>query len=292
MLIVNKIYGHYQNQEISKEEAVSRLLAEIFKSPRYYCMETLPEDEISNFLIWIHNHIPKILENYKSSCTSFLTYYTSSVRLRYKSWKRLNIKNKHFQDILDNHHYLEYAEQGETEVILREKQPEYTPASDSVILKEPLSKKQATTLLVLSLKSYHLLTNKVIETIPILAGIPAHDFHKYIKLIEEKMSDKLDIFKKLENRINMSYIRCQQYALELSQMTSECCQYDIVLRRYENQKKKLKQLRQRHKEFNLRPSNKIVEEVLNLPEGSIRRIMAKADKSVDQIRNLLDPQNQ
>lgn len=292
MLIVNKIYGRYQNQEISKEEAVSHLLAEIFKSPRYYCMEVLPEDEISNFLVWIHNHIPKILENYKSSSTTFLTYYTSSVRLRFKSWKRLNIKNKYFQDILDNHHYLDYAEQNETEVIVCEKQPEYTPSIDSVTLKEPLSKRQATTLLVLSLKSYHLLTNKVIETIPILAGIPANDFYKYIKLIEEKMSDKLDIYKRLENRINMSYILCQQYALELSQMTSECCQYDIVLRRYENQKKKLQLLRQRHKEFNLRPSNKMVEEVLNLPEGSIRRIMAKANKSVDQIRNLLDPQNQ
>lgn len=292
MLIVNKIYGRYQNQEISKEEAVSHLLAEIFKSPRYYCMEVLPEDEISNFLVWIHNHIPKILENYKSSSTTFLTYYTSSIRLRFKSWKRLNIKNKYFQDILDNHHYLDYAEQNETEVMVCEKQPEYTPSIDSVTLKEPLSKRQATTLLVLSLKSYHLLTNKVIEMIPILAGIPANDFYKYIKLIEEKMSDKLDIYKRLENRINMSYILCQQYALELSQMTSECCQYDIVLRRYENQKKKLQLLRQRHKEFNLRPSNKMVEEVLNLPEGSIRRIMAKANKSVDQIRNLLDPQNQ
>ena len=187
---------------------------------------------------------------------------------------------------------MNYAEQNESEVIVCEKQPEYTPSIESVNLKEPLSKRQVTTLLVLSLKSYHLLTNKVIETIPILAGISANDFYKYIKLIEEKMSDKLDIYKKLENRINMSYILCQQYALELSQMTSECCQYDIVLRRYENQKKKLQLLRQRHREFNLRPSNKMVEEVLNLPDGSIRRIMAKADKSVDQIRNLLDPQNQ
>ena len=51
MLFVNKIYLRYKNQEISKEEAVSYLLAEIFKSPRYYCMEQLPEDEISNFLL-------------------------------------------------------------------------------------------------------------------------------------------------------------------------------------------------------------------------------------------------
>jgi DNA repair ATPase RecN len=128
--------------------------------------------------------------------------------------------------------------------------------------------------------------------IPILTGISASDFQQYLKTIEEKMKVKLEYYKKLENRINMSYILCQQYAMELSNLTAGCCQHDVILRKYENQKKKHQELRQRLKDFNLRPSNKTIEEILHLPEGSVRRIIAKADKSINQIRSLLDPQNQ
>lgn len=289
MLFVNKIYVRFKNQEISKEEAVSHLLAEIFKSPRYYCMEQLPEDEISNFLIWIHPHIPKMLDNYKNSGSTFLTYYTSIVRLRYKSWKRLNIKQQYFQNILDTQQYLDYTEPNEKKVTVCELPPDYNSSDDmNINLREPLTKKQAITLLVLSLKSYYLLTNEVTETIPTLTGISTKEFDHYLKVIEEKMRDKLEIHKHLENRVNMSYIICQQYALELSNMAEESYQYDVISRKYENQKKKLEYLRHRHKTFNLKPSNKMVEDVLNLPEGSVRRILAGAGKSIDQIRELLD----
>ena len=289
MLAVNKIYVCYKNQEISKEKAVSCLLAEIFKSPLYYCTERLPEDEISSFLIWIHHHIPKILENYDDSSTTFLTYFTSSVRLRYKSWKRSTVKQRCFQEVLDNQQYLDYTESNENESQVSETPPEYEIESENNIsLKEPLTKKQATTLLVLSLKSYYLLSDRVVATIPALTGISPQEFRQYLRSIEDKMQDKLEIRKHLENRVNMSYIMCQQYAIELSNMTADSCQYQIVFQKYENQKKKLDYLRYRHKTFNLKPSNRMVEDVLNLPEGSVRRILATAGKSIDQILSLLD----
>lgn len=291
MLFVNKVYLRYRNNEISKGEAVACLLAEIFKSPRYYCMEPLPEDEVSSFLVWIHDYIPKIIENYRSSDTTFLTYYTSSVRLRYKSWKRQNVKQKVFQDILDSQHDLDYTEQTECGAPVCESQQHYSVHSDRDIkLKEPLTTKQAVTLLVLALKSFSLLSGKVMETIPALTGISEREFFRYVRLIEGKMKDKMATYQKLENRVNASYILCRQYSLELSNLEADTCQYDIVLEKYESQKEKLRRLRERHMGFNLRPTNKMVEEVLNLPEGSVRRIIAKADKQISQIRNLLDPQ--
>lgn len=289
MLAVNKIYVRYKNREISKEKAVSCLLAEIFKSPRYYCMEQLPEDEISSFLIWIYNHIPKMLENYNEFSTTFLTYFTTSVRLRYKSWRRTNVKQKCFQEVLDTQQYLEYTAPNENESQVCETLPDYEPEPESNFnLKEPLTKKQAITLLVLSLKSYYLLSNRVTASIPALTGISPQQFNQYLKSIEDKMQDKLEIRKHLENRVNMTYVMCQQYAMELSNMTMDSCQYQIVSKKYENQKKKLEYLRYRHKTFNLKPSNRMVEDVLKLPEGSVRRILARAGKSIEQIRALLD----
>lgn len=289
MLQVNKIYSQLNSMEISKQEATSLLLGEIFKSPRYYCMEQLGEDEISNFLLWIYNQIPKIIDNYKNKDSSFLTYYTSSIRYRYRSWKRLNIKQLVFQKILDNHHFHEYNEKS-SEYLVGEQDFIYSPSSTmKLYLREPLTTKQAVTILVLALKSLKILSSKVIETIPFLTGISTQEFYHYVNLIEAKMSKRIQKFEKIKNRTNTSYILCQQYDLELSTLDTESSQYGIVLQKYQVQQTTLNRLRDKLKHFNLQPSNKMIEEVLSLPDGSVRRILSNADKNIEQVLQLLDP---
>lgn len=289
MLQVNKIYSQLNSMEISKQEASSLLLGEIFKSPRYYCMEQLSEDEISNFLLWIYNQIPRIIDNYKNKDSSFLTYYTSSIRYRYKSWKRLNIKKQVFQQVLDNHHYYEYNEKpsgflvGDQDII-------YSISSmRNLQLREPLTTKQAVTILVLALKSFKILSGKVTETIPSLTGISTQEFNHYVNLIETKMAKRLQKFEKIEKRTNASYVLCLQYTYELSTLDTDSSQYDIILQKYHAQRNTLNRLRDRLRHFNLQPSNKTIEEVLCLPDGSVRRILSNADKRIKQILQLIDP---
>lgn len=289
MLQVNKIYSQLISMEISKQEASSLLLGEIFKSPRYYCMEQLEEDEISNFLLWIYDQIPRIIDNYKNKDSSFLTYYTSSIRYRYKSWKRLNIKKQVFQHILDNQHYLEYNEKPGGFLVADQDTTYSASSTRNLRLREPLTTKQAVTILVLALKTFKTLSGKVTEMIPRLTGISTHEFNHYINLIEIKMTKRLQKFEKIEKRTNASYVLCQQYTYELSTLDTASSQYDVVLQKYHAQQNTLNRLRDTLREFNLQPTNKMIEEVLCLSDGSVRRILSNADKKIKQILQLIDP---
>lgn len=289
MLQVNRIYSQLISMEISKQEASSLLLGEIFKSPRYYCMEQLEEDEISNFLLWIYDQIPRIIDNYKNKDSSFLTYYTSSIRYRYKSWKRLNIKKQVFQHILDNQHYLEYNEKPGGFLVADQDTTYSASSTRNLRLREPLTTKQAVTILVLALKTFKTLSSKVTEMIPRLTGISTHEFNHYINLIEIKMTKRLQKFEKIEKRTNASYVLCQQYTYELSTLDTASSQYDVVLQKYHAQQNTLNRLRDTLREFNLQPTNKMIEEVLCLPDGSVRRILSNADKKIKQILQLIDP---
>lgn len=250
----------------------------------------MEEDEVSNFLLWIYNQIPKIIENFKNTDASFLTYYTTSIRYRYRSWKRQNVKQIVFQKILDNQHYLEYGEKS-GELLVGDQDQVYFTNKKYFGLREPLTTKQATTILVLALKSFKTLSNRVTETIPYLTGVSAQEFSRYIKLIENKMNKRIQNYEKIEKRTNASYILYQQYTHELTTLDTSSCQYDIVLQRYFVLQNNLNRLRNKLKNFNLQPSNKMIEEVLSLPDGSVRRILSNADKQIKQVLQLLDPKN-
>lgn len=287
---VNKIYLKYRTKELTQDEAESLLLAEIFKSPRYYGLVNPSEDEISTFLLWIHQHIPIILEKYIPAESTFLTYFTTAIRLRYRSWRRQAVKEKVLQEILDNHHYQESLENEESFLEVAELEPAYSTRPLQPRL--PLSTKQATTVLVLALRSIHLLPDSIIEKIPPLTGISREKFKKCIEKIELYTEKKRKQKQALERKINRTYIFCQQHAQELEALDESRSQYHIVAHQYEYRKRLLEKLRNARKNTCFYPPNKLIEETLRLPPGSVRRILTNADKHIAQIRALLDLENE
>lgn len=287
MYTVNKIFSQLMAKELTRKEVESLLLAEIFKSPKYYGLENSNEDEISSFLLWIHPHIPVIVEKYNPEESSFLTYFTIAVRLRYRSWKRQIVKENILQEILDNHHYQESLDNVKWEV--GELEPSYLDSSVQAHL--PLSTKQATTILVLALRSIHLLPNSIIEKIPLLTGISREEFQKCIEKIESHIEGKRQVQQHLERRINRTYICCQQHEQELASMDDTMTQYHLVVHQYEYRKKLLEKLRNDRKKISFYPSNKLIEKTLGLSQGSVRRILINADKQIAQIKSILDLQN-
>ena len=161
---VNKIYLQYRAKKLTRNDTESLLLAEIFNSPKYYGLVNPSEDDISNFLLWIHQYIPIILEKYNPTESTFLTYFTTAIRLRYRSWKRQIVKEKVLQEILDNYHYQESLKNEEYYIEVAELEPTYLPScSQELQPRYPLSTIQATTVLVLALRSIHSLSSKVLS---------------------------------------------------------------------------------------------------------------------------------
>lgn len=288
MLTVNKIYTEFQKGNFTRKESSSHLLGEIFKSPWYYSLEGLSEDEISSFLVWVHSRIPKILDNYDTESSSFITYFTTAIRLLVKSWRRDFIKDTLLQDILDNHHYKEFSQ--DDYVLSEPNLPYGTSKASKINLKKPLSTRHTLTILVLTLRSIYTLNQSVIDKIPSLTGIPREEFNRYVDTIKDKMKDKKQVYDELELKINRNFIFYQQYEIELQKLNPDTAQYLAIKRKYQFYKKRLNQLRQLRNNFKLHPSNKLVEDTLKIPIGTVRRIVANAEKNISQIQQLLDPQ--
>lgn len=287
MLTVNKIFLQYRAGYYTREETVSRLLAEIFKSPRYYNLEYLSEDEISNFLLWILPHVSRLLDSYDEKTSSFITYFTSAIRLRVKGWKRQCIKDTVLQNVLDTYHY---KESNYDECIVSEQSFSYaTDKKIDINLKTPLSKRQTLTILVLSLRSIFTLNQNIIDTIPSLTGISREKFEQYIHTIKEKMKGKKQNYDELERRINRDYILTQQYEVELQNIKPDTAHYETLKRKYFFYRERLYKLRKMRVKCKLIPSNRLIEETLNIPIGGTRRIIANAEKYINQIQQLLDP---
>lgn len=290
MLAVNRIYMQYKAQKISRQEAISFLLAEIFKSPRYYHLGSLDEDEVSCFIVWIHDHIPKILDNYNEETSSFITYFTSAVRIRFRGWRRDFVKKRIFQSILDAQHRSEQADHPLHGYSVAETAQDYLAGTRR--RRTPLSTRQALTVLVLALRSLHTLNGSIIDRIPALTGVSRQEFHGYMARIEEGMRKKKALFDHLEARINRAYILQQQYALELSSLDADSHQYFLVEHQYQHQREVLQRLRTLRQRFKLRPSGRLIEEALGIPSGSVRRILLHADRRIAQIRQLLDQEKE
>lgn len=290
---VNKIYLQYRAKKLTRNETESLLLAEIFKSPKYYGLVNPSEDDISNFLLWIHQYIPIILEKYNPTESTFLTYFTTAIRLRYRSWKRQIVKEKVLQEILDNYHYQESLKNEEYYIEVAELEPTYLPScSQELQPRYPLSTIQATTVLVLALRSIHSLSESIINKISQLTGISREEFQRCIENVESYIEKKKQLQQQLERKINRTYIFCQQHKQELEALEPSMSQYHIVARQYEYKKKLLEKLRNDKKNAGFYPPNKLIEEALNLPKGSVRRILRNADKRIAQIKALLDLENE
>lgn len=293
MHAADKIYQDYKAQRITQEQAVSKLLGEIYKSPVYYQIQKLNEDDIGDFVVWIHKYIPSILERYDESKSAFLTYFTTAIRLRSKSWHRLNAKRKILSNTLDVHQYAEVASLAVKDGFeLSEPAVEYCGSTElEPALKKPLAPKDAQFILILALKSVNFLSNTMLEKLPYIIGISPEQFETYLKTINESVHTKLKNFIHAETQVNSSYILCQQYLTELTLLDYKQQQFFLVEKQYQSRCKSLARWRQQRQKCleKLKPSDAAIEELLELPSGTVKRVLNNAELRVAALQELLDP---
>ena len=111
------------------------------------------------------------------------------------------------------------------------------------------------------------------------------------KELRNTLRRKKKLQQQLERKINRTYIFYQQHKQELEALDPSMSQYHIVAHQYKYKQKLLEKLRNDRKNICFYPPNKLIEEILNLPHGSVRRILRNAAKHIAQIRELLDLEN-
>ncbi len=285
---VNSIYESFKKNKITKEKSIILLMEEIFKSPHYYEISKFNEDQRSDFILWSYKGINSLIDNYNDSSSSFLTYFTSTIRFLAKTWKKLYTREKTKQFVLDAFHDEEILEkESKGYIYVSEPAMQYGRKNLYPLNLSPTHKK---TLLILALKCYPYLTINHINKIPYLVGISPDEFSKYMGAIEEKTKKNKENFNIADGKLGYTFIKCRQCINELNNMDDNINQYYIVQNDLEKHKKLLEKKRINYYRMKRRiiPKNTTIDAVLNLKQGTSSRLIKRAQSSLFDIKRILD----
>lgn len=290
-----EIYLKFKNGEITNKKAVSLLIEEVFRNKHYYRLSNLSEDDFSSFLLWLYHPLSNVLKNYKETQATFVTYFANVLNLQKYSWARDIAKKNAKQKVLDKHHFYDTYEIEEATPIVAEESFKYDNKIDfdsSIAKNVKLNQKQANTLLILAMRSYPNLRNEHIKRIPKLIGIEEEKFIEYLDIIAEKTKKNKVNLEIANNKLNKSYILCNQYKKELEQLAKDTCQYKYIEKKLATQSKLLK-MRQEQIKFcckNIKPKISTIARTLNIRSSNIRKILTEAETNINEIKHILDPE--
>lgn len=288
------IYFRLKKGEITKEKAASLLLEELFTNRYYFNLHNLSEDDLSSFLIWVYPKIIKSFSNFNDTMSIFTTYFTTVIRCQKNSWLREITKKAKKQAALDHHQFLETYSLPEEELYTGEAEFEYDSKEKLSKPEKPvkLNEKQSNTLLILAMRSYANLQHAHIKKIPELIGIDENKFLEYLNIMADKTSKNKENLEKAYNRLNSSYILCNQYTKELENMEEDITQYKIVQKKLNSQKQLLKMRQEQTKNYakNMTPKVSTIARTLNRQTKYIHKILKDAESNIKDIKQILDPE--
>lgn len=77
---IEEIYKDFSNGSAGTEQTVSRLMEYVFVNKNYIGFGWIDEDSFSEFLIFLHSKLEKILRNYNCHEGSFMTYFLTVLK--------------------------------------------------------------------------------------------------------------------------------------------------------------------------------------------------------------------
>lgn len=278
--MIENIYFSVEKGEICKKEAENRLVTLISKEPQFYGLEKLNSDELQEIIFKLINKMDSIFENYdKTRNTKFSTYFQLIVRFTYQSWRKNkaseDIKNTIIKNINNN------------EVYEREKANIYSPENiletlpmindnnvnneySGLDMKLEKRKNPELELLIIALKSSHILTENQITQISKFTKIERSKLIEIIEKVNKKLSNRKLQIKHLEKMINKDYFKIEEIKIKLTLPKYNEIDKKVFQEKIEVLTKRKNKNTEKLKSIKLVPSDKIISDILNVTPGKIR----------------------
>ena len=259
-------------QEKIRQKLILELLLEfIFHSPALFDFAHLNEDMKSGFLLFAHNALPKILNNFDSSKGNFFSYFVSDIRMLVKGYLRIAAKNKASEDSL----LLCYTAQRDHVYEISEPEPEYNAEEFGAHF--TFTPKSEKTLLVLALKNAYTITDKQINRISLITGFEKEKLTSLVERARKTILPKAALRQKLIESRNKSYYLKTRYGIELERLSPESSQYSLVEKQYITQMNLMNKKNELLKsKLDISPSNSCVGSLLNIPRRNVTRLITQA----------------
>lgn len=278
--MIENIYFSVENGEINKKEAQNQLVTLLIEEPQFFGLEKLNNDELQEIIFIIINKIDSIFINYdKNRNTKFSTYFQLIVRYTYQSWKKNKASEEIKNAILKNLNNNEVYQREEDNLYSPENILETLPSiHDNELNNEysgfntKLSKRKNSKLelLIIALKSSHIITENQITQISKITKIDRNELVEIIEKINKKLSKRKVQIKHLEKMINRDYFKLEEIKIKLTLPKYSEIEKRFLEEKFDAIKKRKNKNYIKLKSIKLVPSDKIISDILNVSPGKIR----------------------
>lgn len=284
MKTLEDIIQMYRNSTITLKEAADRVIEVIYKNPLYFKLDTLSDDQKSEFILIIYTKIQQIIETYDPSKSLFKTYLVTSMLTIRKSLFKTT-----FREIAQRRACEEYAEE-ECMINIADDEPEYSyeqktfdrknlPEDAKRYLTSCLPKiPDSTKIMMLALKSEHFITSEHIHKLHEVTGIKEREILDMFLRLRSTLYKRKRTFLHHKELQNKSYILKKRSVLMLESIDEKTNLYETLknstIFQDENWKKQteiIKSLR------TIIPSNSDITRILGISDPQIRRLQKFID---------------
>lgn len=195
---IEEIYKDFSNGTAGTEQTVSRLMEYVFVNKNYIGFGWIDEDSFSEFLIFLHSKLEKILRNYNCHEGSFMTYFLTVLKNTMHYRIKQSYRKKDSEVCFDDISRLDYEEEkhryecSESSLEVNAETDEHTleelvkeelfldddtksgqPIKYRLILSKKLQerKHRKMAVLILALKSCLYLNERMIDRVALITGI-------------------------------------------------------------------------------------------------------------------------
>ncbi len=258
---VDDIYGLLKCNTISLDNASKKLFERIYLKPTSFGIFYMTEDDRSDYMLFLFDKLPRIIENYSEKMSTFTTYIITCVKNLKKTWYR-----RYYRKCAQNVSITQYCKHDYT-LFVGEQDEEYTTEVNDYDI---CNNKDKFKLLVLGLKSCYFLTDLHISMLSKKTGICIDTICEYKHYLDATIEKKVTRYEKEKEKINKAFIQKNRCSYELSCINNDSSMGQHVLK----SQKYYTRVWQRGIHDNacikrLRPSNKEISKVLNVYEHTV-----------------------
>ena len=278
--MIENIYFSVEKGEISKKEAENQLVTLIIEEPQFFGLEKLNKDELQEIIFEIINKMDSIFTNYdKTRNTKFSTYFQLIVRYTYQTWRKTKANEEIKNTILKNLNNNEVYEREKANIYSPEKILETLPSIHDNELKNEYSgfntklskrKNSKLELLIIALKSSHIITENQITQISKITKIDKNKLVELIEKLNKKLSKRKVQIAHLEKMINRDYFKLEEIKIKLTLSKYSEIEKKVLQEKYNSITKRKNKNYEKLKCIKLVPSDKIISDILNISTGKIR----------------------
>lgn len=293
-------------------QAACRMLWElIFRNRKLFLLGSLTEDQLQDFLIYLHERLPFIICRYTPERGCFFNFLFIKTRMHLKSWKRREIKHQagtesckpcytvefsSRQDQYNNseafcvadsfNHSIRELQQLVSRPKVHETIRKGSHRKNPLACQNRIENMRRESVLILALKSCTDMTEEILERTSILTGIDRDRLTDMIEKARETLSTKYErncIYRRIRDN---AFFYHRRFLIESLCIKSEYASSRTMKIKYDRQTAAWKTALEKLKStrFLLRPSTKTVAAILGLNVRHVEYVLKHMNRNMDKIR--------